>query len=325
MTDVILHSRASLLVTLFWFWAISLNAVAIGAAHEEPRMTPLMEAAYKGDLVAVRALVKQGVNANEKASYGATALMMAAGGTPVARQTYEGSTEVLAYLIDHGAEVNAAGGNDTTALRFAIMHHNVASVQVLLDHGADVNIGRRSGQTALWEAVSRNDPGIVKLLLDHGAAVNGYADINGHTPLMVVVAQYHPFPTDVNANTPWWEVLIKTRPLMIQNDIVDMLLAHGAETNGVDRNGETVLTLAAQGGRTSIVQPLVEHGVQINTPNRHGITALMIAAGDGNETLVKFLLKKGADVRLKDATGNTARQYAERRGYTEVVRLLEGS
>ena len=48
-------------------------------AHDEPRMTPLMEAAYRGDLAAVRALLAKGADINEKNAYGATALMMAAG------------------------------------------------------------------------------------------------------------------------------------------------------------------------------------------------------------------------------------------------------
>ncbi len=178
------------------------------------------------------------------------------------------------------------------------------------------------------EAVVREDPGIVQLLLDQGATVNGYADTNGQTPLMLAVARYHPFPADLDPKASWVELVKKTRPLMVQNEIVEMLLAHGAETNGADRNGETVLTLAALLGRTSVVKTLVEHGAKLNTPNRHGRTALMMAASDGNETLVKYLLKMGADVRLKDAMGETARQAAERRGHVEVVHLLrqaEGS
>lgn len=317
-----MSSRVRLLAALCWCFATSISALAANATHEEPRMSPLMDAAYRGDLAAVKRLVAQGINVNEKNAYGATALMMAAGGTPITSQTYDGSTEVLAYLIDHGAEVNVLGGNDTTALRFAVMHHNTDSVKLLLDHGADVNAGRGSGRTALAESVVREDPGIVQLLLDQGAAVNGYADSNGQTPLMLAVARYHPFPADLDQNASWVEVVRKSRPLMVQNEIVEMLLTHGAETYGVDHNGETTLTLAALGGRTSIVKTLVEHGAKINAPNRHGRTALMMAASDGNETLVKYLLKMAADVRLNDDSGETARQAAERRGHTEVALLL---
>ncbi len=122
-----------LLAGLFCWAAVPFNTWAADTAHEEPRMPRLMDAAYRGDLAAVKALVAQGIDVNERNAYGATALMMAAGGTPVTSQTYEGSTEVLAYLIDHGADVNVIAGNDTTALRYAIMHHNIASVRLLLD------------------------------------------------------------------------------------------------------------------------------------------------------------------------------------------------
>lgn len=301
---------------------MSASTLAADTPHDEPRMSPLMGAAYRGDIATVKTLVAHGADVNEKNAYGATALMMAAGATPVSPPAHAGSTEVLAYLIDHGAEVNAIGGNDTTALRFAIMHHNMASVRLLIDHGADINAGRTSGNTALAEAVEREDSDIVQLLLAQGAAVNDYADINGQTPLMRAVARFHAPPADLSPDALWTELLHKSRPLMVQNEIVDGLLAHGAETNGTDRNGETVLTLAASVGRTSIIKALVEHGARLNATNRRGRTALMIAASDGNETLVNYLLQKGADVRLKDTTGQTARQSAEQRGHAEVAQRL---
>lgn len=316
-------SLTGFLTALFCCCAVSINALAAGTTHDEPRMSPLMVAAYQGDIAAVKTLVAQGADVNEKNAYGLTALMMAAGATPVSPPAHAGSTEVLAYLIDHGADVNAVGGNDTTALRFAVMHHNLASVRLLLDHGADINAGKGSGNTALAEAVAREDESIVDFLLDRGAEVDGYADINGQTPLMLAVARYHAPPTDVGPNMSWVELIQKGRPLLVQNEIVDSLLAHGAQTNGADRNGETVLTLAALAGRTSIVRALVEHGADLNAPNRRGHTALMIAAVDGNEPLVNYLLKKGADVRRKDAAGQTARQAAERHGHTEVARMLK--
>ena len=83
-------------------WVFSLFSFVAGAAekvHDEPAMTPLMEAAYQGDLAAVKVLLQQGADVNEKNSHGSTALMMAAGGTPIITQVYRGSPEVVAYLI----------------------------------------------------------------------------------------------------------------------------------------------------------------------------------------------------------------------------------
>lgn len=293
------------------------------ATRDEPRMTPLMEAAYRGDLAMVRALVEHGADINEKNAYGATALMMAAGAGLVTPQTYQGDTGVLKYLIQRGADVNAVGGNDTTALRYAVMHGNARSAQVLLDHGADINAGRGSGQTALAEAVLRNDLALVQLLLNRGAALNGYTDPNGRTPLMQAIAQYHPVPPGLNANTPTWELLTKAAPFMIQNKIIALLLKHGASVEGIDRSGETTLTLAAGQGRTSIVKQLLEHHAAINTPNRDGMTALMIAARDGNRPLVDYLIRAGADVTYRNRHGDTALRLALERHQAAVTSLLE--
>ena len=162
--------------------------------------------------------------------------------------------------------MNAVAGQDVTALRYAVMHGNLPSVRILLDRGADINTGSRTGETALAEAVQRGDFALVRLLLDHGAQVNGYADANGWTPLMRAVAQVPPVPANITPDTPWWEMLIKAKPLITQNQFVELLLAHGASVRKSDRNGETVLTLAAHA-----VEPVLCR--RSSTPAHRSMTA----------------------------------------------------
>ena len=164
--------------------------------------TPLMRAAYNGDLEAVKKLVAQGANVNETNRLGANALWMAAGATPttdfmhadpatidkairrMARQTL-----VLKFLLDHGAEVNSASTNGSTPLTAAIDNLNRMSVKLLIDHGADVN-ANANGETPLTDAARRGDDKTVKMLLGHHARIND-PDINGQTPLMIAIAQGH--------------------------------------------------------------------------------------------------------------------------------------
>jgi ankyrin repeat protein len=45
--------------------------------------------------------------------------------------------EVLRLLLSRGASVDQRGHNDWTPLHYAVVHHDLAAVQILMEHGAD--------------------------------------------------------------------------------------------------------------------------------------------------------------------------------------------
>ena len=88
---------------------------------------------------------------------------------------------MLRASLARGADVNIHQG---FALRRAARHNQTAAVQFLLDHGADVNaagIDGRAGHTALHEA-AYGHPEVMAVLLAAGANVHARTD-DGLTPL----------------------------------------------------------------------------------------------------------------------------------------------
>lgn len=88
-------------------------------------------------------------------------------------------------------------------------------------------------------------------------------------------------------------------------EIVECLLAHGADANGAIRQTDdeqtTPLCKATELGSLDIVQALVAHGAHVNV--RHettGRTALHEAAKQGDVDILEFLLAKGADLNVQD-------------------------
>jgi ankyrin repeat protein len=77
------------------------------------------------------------------------------------------SVPVAELLVAHGADVNAAAGNGSTALHFATASNHIAMVQWLLAHGADPTRKTKGGQTpwALAAKMGRRD--IADLLFHH--------------------------------------------------------------------------------------------------------------------------------------------------------------
>jgi ankyrin repeat protein len=66
-------------------------------------------------------------------------------------------------------------------------------------------------------------------------------------------------------------------------------LAHKADVNARNSDGETALMFAAQAGWPDIVQTLLDAGANPKAKNAFGRTALMLAAEEENNDIVRML------------------------------------
>jgi ankyrin repeat protein len=109
-----------------------LNVDALNADGE----TPLMLAAIRGSLPAVKALVKRGAAVNRK------------GWTPLHYACSGPDNGVAAFLIANGAELNARSDNGTTPLMMAARYGNGDLVPLLLKAGAEPRAANEQELTA---------------------------------------------------------------------------------------------------------------------------------------------------------------------------------
>ncbi|KAF4533646.1 hypothetical protein B566_EDAN005695 [Ephemera danica] len=79
---------------------------------------------------------------------------------------------------------------------------------------------------------------------------------------------------------------------------------------------------SAKTGDTSGVRQLVEKGASANTTDRDGNTLMMLAARDGYTELVDYLIKQRASINARNASGDTALGLASLRGHLDPVKLL---
>ena len=140
------------------------------------KVTELLQAAEKGNVKKVQALLDAGVPVEGSDQYGRTALMIAA---------RKGSTELVNLLLRAGAKIEASDG--TTALDSAASEGHLAVVQQLLDAGAVVDSKWEgsmtdSGMTALEVAVWGGHTGVAELLLNAGADPKAGQE-DGHSAL----------------------------------------------------------------------------------------------------------------------------------------------
>lgn len=88
-------------------------------------------------------------------------------------------------------------------------------------------------------------------------------------------------------------------------ELVQKLLAQGADLNGRDKDGSTPLHEAAGNGWVDVVRLLLEKGANVEATDASGRTPLHRAARWHSRLICEWFLAKGADVNATDSLGNT--------------------
>jgi ankyrin repeat protein len=191
--------------------------------------TPFHYACFREHWNAMTMLIRLGADPDAVDTNGRTALIRA-----IECQ----DEELVTKLLELGASPQACGLNDTTPLFAALSHSlsvprniNTCIVKRLLDAGSDVNTPNRGGTTPLTFVClqHRCSNEIIDLLIQRGATVNA-RDTYGRTPLT------HCLRTDISTGA----------------DCMSILLRAGADTNLVDSDGHTSLSIWAQDLNTTL-------------------------------------------------------------------------
>ncbi|EMI56167.1 ankyrin repeat-containing protein [Rhodopirellula sallentina SM41] len=127
--------------------------------------------------------------------------------------------------------------------------------------------------------------------LDAGADPNWIDQSNGNSPVLNACKMGHAHIVqllcsrglDPNTRFTWRSAVDKSRhknktPLMFARhaDVVETLVAAGADPNQTDDDGITPLMIACQSGKLDLVKMLLDHGAMVDAENNMGATAIDI-------------------------------------------------
>jgi len=145
-----------------------------------PSESPVADAAQRGDLDAVRALLTRGADVNAAQGDGMTALHWAA---------LEGKEDMIAVLLYAGANPESTTRLGAyTALHLASRSGNTGAVAALLEGGANPNAMATTGVTPLHFAAAAGSAETIAALADAGADIDALEAASDQTPLMFAAA-----------------------------------------------------------------------------------------------------------------------------------------
>lgn len=106
-------------------------------------------------------------------------------------------------------------------------------------------------------------------------------------------------------------------------ELIDRLLAAGADPNAKNDYGSTPMSEAAVRGNVDVMRKLLKRGADVESPNADGQTALMIVARTNNVDAARLLVRHGADVNAREKwRGQTALMWAAAEARPDMVRYL---
>ena len=143
-----------------------------------------------------------------------------------------GRTDVVEFMLQHGAEANRRNPGEETPLMTAAHRGRLEIVRLLLRHGANVQAQDTRRATAMtYAALDWDDnTGVFQCLQDQGLSVNGVRGAGVSPPLMMAAGVGNV------ANVRW-------------------LLAHGADINARNGEGVTALRSAEKGAAADARNP----------------------------------------------------------------------
>jgi ankyrin repeat protein len=112
----------------------------------------LMIACLQGDLSIVKLMVEKGAEINKP------------GWTPLSYAATRGHTDIVKYLLDHSAYIDAAAPNGSTPLMMAAYFGYDSTVKLLLEEGADPRLKNAMGYTALTLATQMHHKDIAAMI-----------------------------------------------------------------------------------------------------------------------------------------------------------------
>ena len=209
-----------------------------------------------------------------------------------------------------GANADGADVDGRTSLHLAAEGGHLPCVRVLVETGnAVVDPYNAKGETPLFNAVAEGHTEVVRYLLEHGAdastqrinlSAEKYSEAMGWISSSAAGGEAPP-PED----NPFDSAPLHVAAAEGDEELVDLLLTHGAVVDARDGDSKTPLHIAIEENELGIMRKLLDMGADACAGHRDAVTALHWCSARGKVAAMRLLLEAGADKASGPMIGET--------------------
>ncbi|MCH9664048.1 MAG: ankyrin repeat domain-containing protein, partial [Gammaproteobacteria bacterium] len=275
------------------FFDLALKIIDAGAdvSHlDSNNGSALHIASEKADIEIVSRLLDAGASATINVA------TKGQGWTALHSATNKNRPHTVALLVQAGADVNARGYENRTALVYAAMNGMTDTVNLLLKHGADVNAADDHGWSPLIGAVFGKNAAIASTLIEAGADMN-FKSKEGLTAYLYAILEEMP-------------------------ELAATLIDSGMDISGLE--GTIALTAAARYKHMDLVKRLLSANVELDVLwSKTDHSPLISAVVSGDADIVQAIIDAGANPFMANKAGGTPLSGAQARQFTKIVEMIK--
>ena len=241
------------------------------------------------------------------------------------RQAIEkNNAEFLQNALQNFPNINMEDETGLTLLmKVAAKFDKPEIIAILLNSGAEINYANSAGATALTEACRYNHVQTAAMLLEHGAEINAAWD--GKTCLMLIKPQQEEMldlllqnKADIMYKNADGVSVLQTAVLSGNQKLAAHISKQSSAVNEVDADGNNLLMQLALTKSQNVEEIsqmaaiLIKNGIDVNHRNNNGETALIMFAKNNPELYLPLreqLVLSGAKTDIKDQYGKKADDY----------------
>ncbi len=190
-----------------------------------------LSAAEQGQLDVLKDCLKKGVDINVTNRQGRTAIVNA---------SLNKHYECVSFLINAGADINKQDQTCFNPFLLSCLNNDLTLLRIVLPANPDLNVLSRFGGIGITPASEKGHVEIVRELLEKTEINVNHTNFVGWTPLL--------------------EAIVLNDGGEKQQQIVKLLLDHGANPHMTDKYGKKPLELAREKGYNEIAELLVAAG-----------------------------------------------------------------
>ena len=303
----------------------SVNRVAEYNSYYVGCGAPIKNAVVGGQRAIVELLLEHGADPNLPEE------QIAPRGHAFYSAVYHRHHDIAELLLAHGANPDQPVESSAEPVWIAIANRDERMLALLGAHGAR------------WEIPNRLEGGLTYEGIVATGIVPGVAVLAAYGDIARAESRFAADPSaadDLEAFTiaankgdeAFMRLMLGHQPSLISRvsvskprAIAEWLFEQGMDPNHATWMGHTALHRLAESGDVDGAALYLDHGADLTRRDGdHESTPLAHAAMHGRREMVEFLLSRGAPVELPDdPPWATALTWAKRKGYTEIVSLLE--